>query len=187
MCKFVSIILLLDFMNYKIIGETWRGGMYSPAVTSSISVLQNGAPYANSLFCFAWQMGSCLSRTLFKTVHDCKLRPSNQFRLLAVQISMWNLGGQFPIISQWTSGQHPLGGEVGSCAERIPSPFSVAGGDWSRISLAASSRDACSSSCIIDLWKVKVAPFIHGLDRGIALSSSIRLTACNKSKQKTGR
>ena len=180
MCKFVSIILLLDFMNYKIIGETWRGGMYSPAVTSSISVLQNGSPYANK-----WE--AVLSRTVFHTVHDRKLRRTNLFRLLAVQISMWNLGGQFPIISQWTSGQHPLGGEVGSCAERIPSPFSVAGGDCSRISLAASSRDACSSSCIIDLWKVKVVPFIHGLDRGIALSSSIRLTACNKSKQKTGR
>jgi hypothetical protein len=81
-----------------------------------------------------------------------------------------------------------LGGAVGSYANRIPSQLSVAGSACccSHISLPASSRNACNSSCIFDPWKVNLAPFIHGLDLCMALSSSICLTACNNSRQKKG-
>lgn len=72
----------------------------------------------------------------------------------------------------------------GTYAEQISPPLPFAGSACccSDISTAASWRAACNSLCIFDFSKVKLAPFIHGLDRFLVFSSSISLTACTQSK-----
>ena len=102
------------------------------------------------------------------------------------QFEIWE--GNAGIIPRRTSGQHPVEVQSPPMPAELPSQVSVARSvcRCSHISLAASSRDACSSSCIPDFWKVNMAPFIHGLDRCIAFSSSICLTACYKSRPNKG-